>query len=100
MRLLIGRYHEIGLKGRNRWRFVDQLKHNLRAVFADYRLGSIRGEGLRLMVELPDELTDAVAAERAAWLFGLQNFSLSRPVPLELEALKREAVAAARQVPA
>ena len=38
MRYLIGRYHEIALKGRNQWRFVDQLKQNLRDIFADYRL--------------------------------------------------------------
>ena len=100
MRYLIGRYHEITLKGRNRWRFVDQLKQNLRAIFSDYRLGAVRNEGPRLMVELPDELSDDVAAERAAFLFGVQNFSLSHPVALEIEALKREAVAAARGKPA
>jgi thiamine biosynthesis protein ThiI len=96
MRYLIGRYHEIILKGRNRWRFVDQLKQNLRAIFSDYQLGAKRSEGPRLMVELPDELSDEVAAERASYLFGVQNFSLSHPVALDIEALKREAVAAAR----
>lgn len=95
MRYLIGRYHEIVLKGRNRWRFVDQLKQNLRAVFADYRLGAVRGEGPRVLVELPEEIDDATVAERAALIFGIQNFSISRPVPLDIEALKREAVAAA-----
>jgi tRNA uracil 4-sulfurtransferase len=100
MRYLIGRYHEIILKGRNRWRFVDQLKQNLHAIFADYRLGAVRSEGPRLMVELPDELSDDVAAERATFLFGVQNFSLSHPVALDIEALKREAVAAARGKPA
>jgi len=100
MRYLIGRYHEITLKGRNRWRFVDQLKQNLRAIFSDYRLGAMRSEGPRLMVELPDELSDDVAAERAPYLFGVQNFSLSHPVALDIEALKREAVAAARGKPA
>jgi tRNA uracil 4-sulfurtransferase len=100
MRYLVGRYHEIVLKGRNRWRFVDQLKHNVRAVFSDYRLGAVRGEGPRLLVELPDEISDAVAGERAALMFGFQNFSISRPVPLDIEALKRMAVVAARQIPA
>jgi thiamine biosynthesis protein ThiI len=100
MRYLIGRTHEINLKGRNRWRFVDQLKHNLRAVFADYGLVAIRSEGPRLMVELPEEISDGVAAERAALVFGLQNFSISRPVPLEIDALKRAAVEAARAAPA
>ncbi|MGH7917492.1 MAG: tRNA uracil 4-sulfurtransferase ThiI, partial [Candidatus Binataceae bacterium] len=97
MRYLIGRYHEIILKGRNRWRFVDQLKGNLRAVFADFRLGVVRGEGPRLMVGVPDEITDAIVAERAALLFGLQNFSISRPVGLEIENVKREALMIAQR---
>jgi thiamine biosynthesis protein ThiI len=100
MRFLIGRYHEVGLKGGNRWRFVEQVKHNLRALFADYRLGAMRSLGSRLMVELPDELPDKVAVERAACIFGLQNFSLGYPAALDIEAMKREAVERARQWPA
>ena len=96
MRYLIGRYHEIALKGRNQWRFVDQLKSNLRAVFADFKLGAMRGEGPRLIVELPEEIDEEIAAERAALLFGLQNFSLSRPVARDIEKIKREAIAIAR----
>ncbi len=99
MRYLIGRYHEIALKGRNRWRFVNQLKQNLRTIFSDYRLGAIRSVGPRLMVELPGDLPDRVVAERAALVFGLQNFSLSHPVPLDIGALKREAVARAHDWP-
>ncbi len=98
-RYLVGRYHEIALKGRNRWRFVDQLKRNLRGAFAGIELGAMRGEGPRLMVELADDAPDELVAERAALVFGLQNFSISRRTPLELEAIKREAVAAARSYP-
>jgi len=96
MRYLIGRYHEIALKGRNQWRFVDQVKSNLRAVFADFKLGAMRGEGPRLIVELPDEIDDEIAAERAALIFGLQNFSLSRAAGRDIEGITREAVAIAR----
>jgi thiamine biosynthesis protein ThiI len=95
MRYLIGRYHEIILKGRNRWRFVEQLKRNLRALFADYGINKIRAEGPRLIVALPERLSDTVAADRAALLFGLQNFSISRSVRLQLEDFKRDAIALA-----
>jgi len=95
-RYLIGRYHEIVLKGGNRWRFVDQLKRNVRALFADCGIGRVRGEGPRLIIELPASVPDALVHERAALLFGFQNFTISRPVLLDIEALKREAVAAAR----
>ncbi len=100
MRYLIGRYHEVALKGRNRWRFVDQLKNNLRAIFADCELGAVRSAGSRLMIELPAAVSDAVACERAALIFGLQNYSLSYSAPLELEAIKREAISRARNLPA
>jgi thiamine biosynthesis protein ThiI len=95
MRYLIGRYHEIVLKGRNRWRFVEQLKQNLLAVFADFRFGAMRSEGPRMIVQLPAEISDEVAAERAALIFGLQNFSISYAVKLDVETIKRQAVAIA-----
>ena len=92
MRYLIGRYHEIALKGRNQWRFVDQVKQNLRDIFSDYRLGNIRSVGPRLMVQIPDELSDETAAERAALVFGLQNFSLSHATARDVESMTREAI--------
>jgi thiamine biosynthesis protein ThiI len=95
MLYLIGRYHEIALKGRNQWRFIDQLKINLHAAFADFKLGRVRSEGPRLLVELPEEIDERTAAERAALLLGLQNFTLSRAVPLKIEDITREALAVA-----
>ncbi len=100
MRYLIGRYHEIALKGRNQWRFVDQLKQNLRDIFADCRLGNVRSLGPRVMVQLPDQLSDERAAERAALIFGIQNFSLSYAVPRDLESIAREAIKRASGNPA
>ncbi len=100
MRYLIGRYHEIALKGRNQWRFIEQLRHNLRSVFADVKLGKMRGEGPRIIVELPDEMDDATVAARASMIFGFANFSLSYRVPLDLAAIKAEAIARGRRYPA
>src|ERR1700683_2002419 len=92
MRFLIGRYHEIALKGRNQWRFIDQVKQNLRDTFRDYRLGNMRSVGPRRLVPIPDELSDETAAERAALIFGLQNFSLSYSTPRDIESISREAI--------
>jgi thiamine biosynthesis protein ThiI len=99
-RYLIGRYHEIVLKGRNRWRFIEQLKQNLRAVFADYGLDEMRSEGPRIIIRLPAQITDKVALERAVLVFGLQNVSISHAVPLEIEAIKHKAVAIAAEAQA
>src|SRR5262249_21681350 len=99
-RYLIGRYHEIVLKGRNRWRFIEQLKQNLRAVFADFGLDGMRSEGPRIIIRLPAQITDEVALERAVLVFGLQNVSISHAVPLEIEAIKHKAVAIAAEAQA
>ncbi|MGH7948263.1 MAG: THUMP domain-containing protein, partial [Candidatus Binataceae bacterium] len=96
VRYLIGRYHEIALKGRNRWRFVEQLKKNVRAAFADLPIGTVRGVGPRVIVELGDTINDSLAAERGALLFGLENFSVSYPVALDMNAITAEAIARAR----
>jgi tRNA uracil 4-sulfurtransferase len=97
MRYLVGRYHEIVLKGRNRWRFIEQLKQNVRALFADYRLDGVRSEGPRIIISLPARISDKLAAERAALIFGLQNFSISRAVALDIEPIKQQAVAIAAE---
>ncbi len=95
MHYLVGRYHEIALKGRNQWRFVEQLKQNLRAIFADANLGTMRSEGPRLIVELPEGTDEDLVAARATLLFGLQNFSLSHSVAPDIEEIKREALSIA-----
>ena len=100
MRYLIGRYHEVALKGGNQWRFVDRIKHNLRSIFADYDLRRFRSMGSRLMIELPDAIPDAVVRERVPLIFGLQNFSISYPAPLDIDAITREAIARARGISA
>src|SRR5712692_8054411 len=100
MRYLIGRYHEIALKGRNRGRFVEKVKANLRAAFADFPLGKLRGEGPRLIAELPDEITDPLVIERAARVFGLQNFTISREAPLEITAIRDAVVASVKNLSA
>jgi tRNA uracil 4-sulfurtransferase len=91
-RYLVGRCHEIVLKGRNRWRFVEQLKQNLRRTFADYHLAGIRSEGPRIIMPLPAEIKDEVAIERAQLIFGLQNFSISHAVSLDIETIKAQAL--------
>jgi thiamine biosynthesis protein ThiI len=96
MRYLIGRYHEVALKGQNRWRFTAQVKRNLLQIMGDYRLGAIRSEGPRLLAELPDELDDATAIQRGALLFGLQNFTLSRSVAPDLTTIEREVLDAVK----
>ncbi len=92
MRYLIGRVHEIALKGRNRWRFVEQLKSNLRAVMSDLGVGKCIAQGATLEVELPEEVSDEAISERAALVFGMQNFSIARAASPQLDSITRAAL--------
>lgn len=74
-RYLIGRYHEIILKGGNRWRFVEQLRRNVRALFADCGVGKIRGEGPRLIIEIPQGVADGLVLDARR---GCSVFRISR----------------------
>ncbi len=92
MRCLIVRVHEIALKGRNRWRFVEQLKSNVRAIFSDIGIGRCVPQGARLEFELPHGVTDEAISERAALIFGVQNFSIARVVDPDLDSIRRAAL--------
>jgi len=47
---------------------------------------------LRLLVQLPETLSDEIASERAALIFGLQNFSLSHATERDVASMSREAI--------
>jgi thiamine biosynthesis protein ThiI len=87
------RYHEIALKGRNRPFFVERLVQNAKRVTADLggRVHTLDG---RLRLELPDSVPWDEAARRLSDLFGVANFSRAFEAPLDMEALKRDVVAA------
>ena len=90
--LIVARYHEIALKGRNRPFFVDKLAKNLRRATADLggRVQSISG---RIAVELPDDVPWETARTRIGDVFGVANFSRTHAVRPEMAALS-ESVAA------
>ncbi len=90
--LLVARYHEIALKGRNRPFFVDKLVKNLRRATADLG-GRVEPVSGRIAVELPDEVAWETARERMADVFGIANFSRTHAVRPELPALEDAVVA-------
>jgi thiamine biosynthesis protein ThiI len=91
-RYLIVRVHEVALKGRNRWRFVEQLKSNLRAVMSDLGVRKIIARGSRLEVELPEQVNDDTVIERAKLVFGAQNFSIARVASPDLGGITQAAL--------
>jgi thiamine biosynthesis protein ThiI len=96
--LIIARYHEIALKGRNRPFFVDKLARNLRRATGDLG-GKVQVLSGRVGIEVPDETPWETARERISSVFGIANFSRTHAVPLELPALERAVVASLLERP-
>src|SRR5687767_2967328 len=96
--LIIARYHEIALKGRNRPFFVDKLARNLRRVTSDLG-GKVQILAGRVAIEMPDEAPWETARQRIASVFGIANFSRTHAVPRDFPALEQAVVASLRERP-
>jgi thiamine biosynthesis protein ThiI len=92
---VIIRYHEIALKGRNRPFFVERLLKNLRRATSDFR-GTAQALAGRVSLTVPDDVPWETVRERVELVFGVANFSRTREVAPDLEALKAAAVEAVR----
>jgi thiamine biosynthesis protein ThiI len=96
--LIIARYHEIALKGRNRPFFVDKLARNLRRATSDLG-GKVQVMAGRVGIEVPDAAPWETVRERISTVFGIANFSRTHSVPLDLPALEQAVVASLAERP-
>ena len=94
--LIIARYHEIALKGRNRPFFVDKLARNLRRATEELG-GKVQVLAGRVGIEVPDETPWETTRERISSVFGIANFSRTRSVPLDMDALAQAVVGSLRE---
>jgi len=90
-RLLLVRYGEIGLKGRNRHVFEEKLADNMRAALADIEGAKVNREYGRIFVRLEDEGRTGEALERLQRVFGIVAVNPALWVPLDLEAIREAA---------
>ncbi len=96
MGLILVRYGEIALKGKNRWYFLKKLRHNIRDCLKKNGIaGEVQSEGQRVYVEV-DEM--GLALEKLGDVFGIVSFSPVREVPRRIEAIEEEALRIARQM--
>ncbi len=84
--VIVLRYHEIALKGRNRPFFVRRLAGNVGSAVAGLPVGDVRRASARLLLPLHDAAAWPAARERLARVFGLANFALAHEVPLATRA--------------
>jgi len=80
--VIVLRYHEIALKGRNRPYFVRRLAEQVERVTADLPVGPIGRASARLLLPLHDVSAWPAARGRLAHVFGLANFALAQECAL------------------
>jgi thiamine biosynthesis protein ThiI len=80
--VVVLRYHEVALKGRNRPFFVRRLVEHVRRVTADLPVGAIHRASARLLLPLGDAAAWPEVRLRLGRVFGLANFALAHEVPL------------------
>jgi thiamine biosynthesis protein ThiI len=80
--VIVLRYHEIALKGRNRPFFVRRLADNVTRAVAGLPVGEVRRASARLLLPLHDAAAWPAAREGLARVFGVANFALAHEVSL------------------
>ena len=95
--LILIHYHEVGLKGKNRGRFENQLISNVNKTLKNIEIGPIRRISGRIYVELTPESPVGVIRERLGWVFGIANYSEALRVDNDIEQIRQAAWAAAQK---
>jgi thiamine biosynthesis protein ThiI len=95
MGLIVIRYGEIGLKGKNRWYFVKRLRKNVRDCLKKHDItGEVRSVGQRVYVQVEDV---GRAVEKLRDVFGVVSLSPAQEIAADIEAIKAEALRVAQR---
>jgi len=95
MDLIVIRYGEIALKGKNRWYFVKRLRKNIRDCLKKNDLtGEVHSLGQRIYVQVEDVER---AVERLQDVFGIVSLSPAQEVAADIEAIKAGALRVAQR---
>ncbi len=90
-RLFLIHYHEVGLKGKNRSRFENQLLRNIEQALKGVPRGAVRRITGRILLELTPDTPFGIVRERLSGVFGVANFSEAVRVPSAIEAIREAA---------
>ncbi|MGM0874918.1 MAG: tRNA uracil 4-sulfurtransferase ThiI [Bacillota bacterium] len=91
------RFGEISTKGRNRRKFIDRLRNNIRDVLTDYPNLIYQGTRDRLYIHLNEE-DHEVIVERLKPIFGIQSFSLAIKCDSDIVKIKEMALKAIKSL--
>lgn len=90
------RYGEISTKGRNRKRFIEQLRKNIQMNTKEFPALRIESRRDRMFIKLNGEEFKKVS-EKLKLIFGIQSFSLAIKVENELDKIKEGALFAIKE---
>lgn len=91
------RFGEISTKGRNRRKFVDRLKRNIREVLIDFPNLNYQSTRDRIYIHLNDENHGKIV-EKLKLVFGIQSFSLAIKCDSEISVIKDTALIAIKSL--
>lgn len=89
MDALVAHYHEVGLKGRNRDFFEQQLAGNLKRALRGTGYSKVRRGFGRIVVDFDEGAPVAEAADRAARVFGVAYIGCGKRVQPDLDQIER-----------
>jgi tRNA uracil 4-sulfurtransferase len=84
---IIARYSELALKGHNRSWFIRRLVRNLHVALSGLGVRRIRSLMGRIEIVLDEAAPREEIEERLGRIFGLANFSVAHPLPLDVDAM-------------
>jgi tRNA uracil 4-sulfurtransferase len=95
-RILV-RYGEISTKGRNRNKFIDRLRKNIKRTLSDFPNVEVKADRDRMFILLNGENSDEIG-NRLKRIFGIQSYSPAVKVEKELEKMKDAALALFKKI--
>ncbi len=96
-RVALVRYHEIGLKGRNRAQFERRLRENLGAALAGLPVKRVERIASRVAVHVTEPESALDVARRIAAIPGVQSVSPAFRAPRDPQAIEQAALEAIRE---
>jgi thiamine biosynthesis protein ThiI len=96
---LIAHFHEIGLKGRNREFFEDQLARNLKRALRGTGYTRLRRGFGRIVVDFDEDARMDDAAERAARVYGIAYIGVGKRIEPDLAQITQTALELLQEQP-
>ena len=83
------RYHEIGLKGKNKHFFINLLVRNIRESLSDIKQVKVVFSRSEILITYPDDVPQLLIKDRLSNIYGIAKFMFTIKLDKNLDAVKR-----------